>query len=516
MSDLPGSVIAETLPGIAFEWLRERRWFSSKGRELTGLTVNNWGALPLSQPGVIALVEARYASGRPEQYFLPLIASPEEQPEGVRTPPALTLSHDGTRWYLHDAFQLTAFQRLLMEHLITGQDLPLEHGRLVFKPEAALKESPPPLSQIRLVTAEQSNTSVIYDRQAILKCFRRVVAGLNPDVEVSRFLTTRAGFEHTPAMLGSIDYVTADDTAHSLGLLQAFVANEGDAWEHSLKLLGEFLSQTRQLDPASADREATARRLALRQLDEIRRLGALTGELHLALAGDADDPDFAPRPLTTEQVSAWQSAIRDDAATMLDDLERRAPDLPAEQQSAVRALLGDRAEIERRIDDLAPLADAGVTMTRYHGDYHLGQVLVSERGFLILDFEGEPLRSLAERRSHSSPLKDVAGMLRSFSYAAHAGLLAARDDHKSDAASATEAQLEIWAESWERAARDVFLAGYTETTQGAAFVPEQLELLHAALAVFELEKALYELRYELNNRPDWLLIPLRGIQHTLR
>lgn len=516
MSDLPGSVIAEALPGIALDWLRERRWFSSKGRELTALNVNAWGTLPLPQPGVLALVEACYASGRPEQYFLPLIASREEQPEGVRMPPALMLSHDDTRWYLHDAFQFIGFQRLLLEQLIAGEDLPLEQGRLVFKPEAALPEAPPPLKQIRLVTAEQSNTSVIYDRQAILKCFRRVVAGLNPDVEVSRFLTTRAGFEHTPAMLGSIDYVAADDTSHSLGLLQAFVPNEGDAWEHSLKLLGEFLAQTRQFDPADADREATTRRLAARHLDEIRRLGALTGELHLALASDTSDPDFAPRPLTAEQVTAWQSAIRDDAATMLDDLQRRAPDLPAEQQSGVRALLDDRAEIERRIDGLAPLAESGVTLTRFHGDYHLGQVLVSERGFLILDFEGEPLRSLAERRAHSSPLKDVAGMLRSFSYAAHAGLLATRDDHEAAASDSIEKQLESWAASWEQCARDAFLAGYTETTRGAAFVPNQPDLLQAALAVFELEKALYELRYELNNRPDWLLIPLRGIQHTLR
>lgn len=516
MSGLPGSVIAEVLPGIAFDWLRQRRWFSSKGRELTALTVNDWGALPLPEPGVIALVEARYTSGWPEQYFLPLIASREAQPAGVRTPPALTLSHDDTSWHLHDAFQFTAFQRLLMEHLVAGRDLPLEQGRLIFKPEAALGTSSPPLTQTRLVTTEQSNTSVIYDHQAILKCFRRVVAGLNPDVEVSRFLTTRAGFEHTPAMLGSIDYVTIDGTVHSLGLLQAFVANQGDAWEHSLKLLGEFLTQARQIDAPDADRTATTRRLASRLLDEIRQLGVLTGELHLALASDRNDPDFAPRPLTAAQVAAWQLAIRDEGATVLDDLARRAPNLPAEQQSAVRSLLNDRAKIEKRIDDLAPLAEAEVTMTRYHGDYHLGQVLVSERGFLILDFEGEPLRSLAERRSHSSPLKDVAGMLRSFSYAAHAGLLAAREEHESDEAAAIEVQLGAWAATWERCARDSFLAGYTKTTDGAAFVPDQPDLLQATLAVFELEKALYELRYELNNRPDWLLIPLRGIQHTLR
>jgi maltose alpha-D-glucosyltransferase / alpha-amylase len=517
MSDLH-TAIAESLPRISADWLRERRWFSSKGRELLSLTVNDWGALPLDLPGVIALVEARYASGRPEQYFLPLIATPEAQPDGVRTPPALTLAQADGSWYLHDAFQFPVFQRLLMEHLIAGDELPLAGGRLSFQPEAGLHESLPPLAQIRLVTAEQSNTSVIYDRQAILKCFRRVVAGLNPDVELSRFLTTRAGFAHTPAMLGSIDYHSADGTAHSLGLLQAFVPNKGDAWEHSLALLAEFLAQARQTAADSdAERVAATRRLAAAQLVELRRLGALTGALHLALASDPADPDFAPRPLTEEQIAAWQSAIRDEGSAVLDDLERRAAELPVEQQSAVRSLLNDRATIEERVADLAPLGTAGVTTTRYHGDYHLGQVLVSERGFLILDFEGEPLRSLAERRSHSSPLKDVAGMLRSFSYAAHAGLLAARDGQ--DAAGANQSledRLGPWSAAWEQCAREAFLEGYCETTREAAFVPQQPDLLRAALAVFELEKALYELRYELNNRPDWLLIPLRGIQQALR
>jgi maltose alpha-D-glucosyltransferase/alpha-amylase len=513
MSDLPVSVIAEALPRIGFDWLRERRWFSSKGRSLAALTLNDWGALPLSDPGVVALVEARYTSGRPEQYFLPLIASTEQQPAGVRTPPALTLEHAGTTWYLHDAFQFGAFQRLLIEHLIGGDALPLQRGRLVFGPEDALRQSPPPLKETRLVTAEQSNSSIIYDRAAILKCFRRVVAGLNPDVEVSRFLTTRAGFQHTPAMLGRIDYVAADEITHSLGLLQAFVPNQGDAWEHTLEQIGDFLTAAREHE-ADADLVPETRRLAAQALDEIRQLGVLTGDLHRALASDPNDPDFAPRPLSAAQVSAWQAALNAEGAAVLDDLEQRAADLPAEQQRAVKSLLSDRSKIERRVADLTALGEAGVTITRYHGDYHLGQVLNSERGFLILDFEGEPLRSLAERRAHSSPLKDVAAMLRSFSYAAHAGLLAAREQAGEDG-QALEARLAPWMSAWERSARERFLNGYLQVVRGADFVPTEPELLHTALAVFELEKALYELRYELNNRPDWLLIPLRGIQRTL-
>ncbi|HEX6288434.1 MAG TPA: putative maltokinase [Herpetosiphonaceae bacterium] len=515
MSALPVTAIVEAIPRLSPDWLRERRWFSSKGRALESLTVNDWGALPLSVPGVVALVEARYTSGRAEQYFLPLIASPEAQPAETRTPPALTLTHADTTWYLHDAFQFGAFQRLLMERLLAGTTLDLQHGRLVFGLEEALRRSPPPLQQTRLVTAEQSNSSIIYDRAAILKCFRRVVAGLNPDVEVSRFLTSHAGFQHTPAMLGSIDYVATGDVGHSLGLLQEFVPNQGDAWEHTLLRLADMLSAAHTKRPAD-DLAGETRRLAAEQLSEMRQLGALTGELHLALSSDPDDPAFAPRPLSPQHVSAWQAAIRDEGTAVLDDLEQRAAQLPAEQQRAVRVLLDDRAGIERRIAGLAPLGQAGVTITRFHGDYHLGQVLVSERGFLILDFEGEPLRSLQERRAHSSPLKDVAGMLRSFSYAAHAGLLAARDKAEdAEARRALETTLAPWAAAWERCAREAFLDGYVQTTRGAAFVPRQPELLQTALAVFELEKALYELRYELNNRPDWLLIPLRGIQQTL-
>jgi trehalose synthase-fused probable maltokinase len=517
MSDLPVSAIVEAIPTLSPDWLRERRWFSSKGRSLQALTVNDWGVLSLPDPGVVALVEARYTSGQPEQYFLPLIATSEAQPAESRTPPALTLTHAATTWYLHDAFQFGTFQRLLLEDLIAGTTLPLHNGRLVFSSEAALREAPPPLDRTRLVTAEQSNSSIIYDHAAILKCFRRVVAGLNPDVEVSRFLTTRAGFPHTPAMLGWIDYVTADNVGHSLGLLQAFVPNHGDAWEHMLRRLAAFFAAVRpSARPVADDPVGETRRVAAESLAEIRLLGTLTGELHLALASDPDDGDFAPRPLSPEQVSAWQTAIREEGASVLADLQQRALDLPTEQQSAVRALLDDRPAIERRIADLAPLGEAGVTMTRYHGDYHLGQVLVSARGFVILDFEGEPLRSLAERRAHSSPLKDVAGMLRSFSYATHAGLLAAREAAQDQAGGQwLEQELAPWAAAWECSAREMFLDGYIDTTRGAPFLPTQPDLLHAAIAVFELEKALYELRYELNNRPDWLVIPLRGIQQTL-
>jgi maltose alpha-D-glucosyltransferase/alpha-amylase len=183
--------------------------------------------------------------------------------------------------------------------------------------------------------------------------------------------------------------------------------------------------------------------------------------------------------------------------------------LPPAQQASVAALLAARPRIERRTAQLAALGEAGLVTTRYHGDYHLGQLLVTAQGFLILDFEGEPLRSLAERRAHGSPIKDVAGMLRSLSYAANTALASAKRE------AAEAAHLAPWTEAWEQCARTAFLDGYISTTQGTAFVPNDPALFHTAVAVFELEKALYELHYELNNRPDWLPIPLHGIQRVI-
>jgi maltose alpha-D-glucosyltransferase/alpha-amylase len=521
MTALPPQSLRDAIPHISFDWLRGRRWFSSKGRVLESLAVADWGALPLEQPAILALAHVRYSAGRDEQYFLPLIASLEAQPSGVRVPHALTIDHNGTTWFVHDAFQFASFRRLLMELLLSGGEVLTQRGQVVFRPEEALRVSPPPLEDIKLVTAEQSNSSIIYDRRAILKCFRRVVAGTNPDVEVSQFLTTRAGFRHTPSMLGNIAYMPEDGVEHSLGLLQAFVPNEGDAWEHTLAALDQFLSAAQHHEhPTGGGRMHETRRLMASNLDEIKRLGTLTGEMHRALASDSTDPDFAPRPLLSEQVRDWQTTILKDSEAMLRELEQRKDTLPHAQQASVAALLAARPRIEMRTSQLAALGEAGLVTTRYHGDYHLGQILVSAQGFLILDFEGEPLRSLAERRAHSSPIKDVAGMLRSLSYAAYTALSQAQGKAAAagqSTAPAEHAERDVagWTEAWEQCAREAFLDGYRSATHGAAFVPEEPELFDTVVAVFELEKAFYELNYELNNRPDWLPIPLQGIQRVI-
>jgi maltose alpha-D-glucosyltransferase/alpha-amylase len=287
-----------------------------------------------------------------------------------------------------------------------------------------------------------------------------------------------------------------------------------------LAALGQFLSAAQQQEIGSpAELISETQRLAAQQLTGIEQLGALTGEMHLALSHDANDPDFAPRPLLPAQVATWQATIRDESDTILGELGQRVGDLPAAEQAAIAALLDSRPRIAQRIAQLEALGNAGMVVTRFHGDYHLGQVLVSGQGWLILDFEGEPLRTLAERRAHSSPLKDVAGMLRSFGYAAYSAVLAAEQQilaaNPAETAGSIRAQLLPWAAAWEQCARAAFSNGYIQATQQAPFVPQEPALRDAAIAVFELEKGLYELNYELNNRPDWLPIPLQGIQRVI-
>ncbi|HMO56225.1 MAG TPA: putative maltokinase [Roseiflexaceae bacterium] len=490
-------VLCDALAHIDHAWLRGRRWFSSKGRTIASITVADWGSLPLDEPAILALLRVGYTRGRDEILLLPVAALAAESCDPAHAA-LLQISHAGIQWVLIDAFLLPDFQRLLIDRLIEGVPLALTGGRIDFAPAARLQALTLPRREIRLVTAEQSNTSIIYDRQAILKCFRRVVAGINPDVEVAHFLTSHTSFTSTPALLGSMAYTDAAGVVHSLGMLQEFVANQGDMWQHVQAHLTQLLATA-----TTAPDATLLRRHAAVALAELTTLGERTGALHQALASDVADPAFAPQPLTASQAATWEATIRDECRVTLADLAQRSSSLPSAVANDVAVLLADPVRVEAGLAGLTALGQAGVTMTRFHGDYHLGQVLVSERGLLILDFEGEPLRTLAERRAHGSPLKDVAGMLRSLSYAATAAAFA------SGAAMA-----HAWAAIWEAAAREAFLAGYCAATAGASFMPPP-PVFRAAVAAFEIEKAIYELNYELNNRPDWLAIPLRGILQSL-
>lgn len=314
---------------------------------------------------------------------------------------------------------------------------------------------------------------------------------------MGRFLTEIAHFSNSVPLAGIVDHVATDGTVTTLALLQAYVSNQGDGWLYTVNYLVRHLETQTEAERGHAI-DVHGAYLAL-----IEVLGRRTAELHRALAAVTGDAAFDPEPATEQDYAAWRKRVSGEAGATLQLLEQRAGDLSGPLGEAAQALLARRADVVATIE--ACPAPRGPTLkTRHHGDYHLGQVLVHENDFVIIDFEGEPGRTLAERRAKHSPLRDVAGMLRSFDYAQWTGL-------KNAAKSAEDhARLLPLAREWQAAVRRVFLAAYTETASGSGLYAS-FEDVAGVLRLFELEKAIYELRYEINNRPDWIHVPLQGI-----
>jgi maltose alpha-D-glucosyltransferase/alpha-amylase len=340
------------------------------------------------------------------------------------------------------------------------------------------------------VRAEQSNTSIIFGDDAIMKLFRRLEPGINPDVEIGRFLTTHARFAHTPPLLGVVRYEGSDGTRAIAGMLQGFLPGSTDAWQDALsRSRGFFAGEAGDDHPYERDAE---------------QLGRVTRELHDALAAPSEDADFGPRRATAEDVARWAASARHHVGEATALLAERAEEGKLRDEAQGRALLERREGELAHLDELVAAigSDAG-QLVRHHGDYHLGQVLRTREGdFQIIDFEGEPARPLGERRMRNSALRDVAGMLRSFAYAA--ATLAA--EHRGRAPAA---ELERRSARWERGARAAFLRGYLGRGH-APFLPSEQSRVDALLELFEMEKVYYEMMYELNNRPEWVWIPISG------
>jgi maltose alpha-D-glucosyltransferase/alpha-amylase len=323
---------------------------------------------------------------------------------------------------------------------------------------------------------------------------------VNPEVEIGRYLTDVAHFPNCVPLAGVMEHVDAEGAVTTLAVLQAYVRNQGDAWSYTLDYLARFLDANRAVSELPPDVHGAY--VAL-----VQTLGLRTAEMHAAFARRSGEPAFDPEPAHPADYAEWRRSLHEDALATFDLLGRRVDQLPAAVADDARELLAGRDRVLARIDAL-PLPETPVLRTRHHGDYHLGQVLLSKNDFIITDFEGEPARSLEERRRKHTPLRDVAGMVRSFSYAAAAAL------DKSAATAEEQAKLAPLVADWENQVRTAFLTAYDETARAAGIYASEADL-RALLAFFELEKALYELRYEINNRPDWVRTPLTGITRLL-
>jgi maltokinase len=441
------------------EWLLDRRWFGSKARNVAQIHVLDVVAIPGGPPALAsALVEARFPGGTHDVYQLLLGLRPDGFEEGVVGEVGGVTVYDA----FADPEACDRIGRLLRD----GSEIHGERARIEFHWLAEV-EPPREGARVRSIGAEQSNTSIVFDDALVLKAFRRVEAGVNPELEMLRFLSGR-GFPNVAPLGGWYQY-EGELMDATFGVVQRFVPNARDGWELALDELGT--------DPE-------------RFVGRLRELGAVIGHMHTVLASDASDPAFTPEEPSDESLALL-------TATIDEEIEQVFLELP--DSEAVHPIAGHAAEVRDRLQLLSHVGARG-RLIRTHGDLHLGQTMLGgDDRWVVLDFEGEPARPLLERRRKRSPLRDVAGMLRSFAYAA----------------SASSLQRGVPApEGWEERAREAFLGGYLEAVDPVLLPPGEAPT-RTMLTIFELEKAVYELRYELNNRPDWVGIPVAGIARLL-
>ena len=458
------SVVELIDPETLRAWLVEQRWYASKSREVGQLNLLEVAPLDGDEPEpqmALALVEARFHAGTHELYQLPLGFRHVDEGWSEHV-----IAQVGDRT-MYDAVADPECARRLAAAMADGRRLEHEDGVWTFALAGDGQPSDRALTDVRPVGVEQSNSSIVLGDELILKAYRRIEPGPNPELELLRFLTDH-GFEHIARLSGWYEH-TGRLVDATLGLLQEFLSGGRDGWELVLDALADGRGD-----------EA---------LSELAALGEVTAEMHTVLGSDSNDPTFAPEEPSTESLSLL-------LATIDEEIEAIFRDIPETETTS--PIAGRGQEVREQLRGLAHTG-AGGRVIRTHGDYHLGQTMLTARGWVVLDFEGEPARTLPQRRQKRSPLRDVAGMLRTFAYAA----------------SASDLQRGVPApEDWEQRARDAFLDAYLGAVD-QRLLPHGQDSARRLLSIFELEKAVYELRYELNNRPDWVGIPVAGIARLL-
>jgi trehalose synthase-fused probable maltokinase len=508
------TALAAQLP----EYLLKQRWFGGKARNIASVDVDDTLSIPINGgSGYIFVAVVHYADGADEFYAIPLVRSDDAGGEGLKVAGA-----DGSPMLLADGLKNAAFLTALAELIEKETAIAGEKGELRgLQTSAYSKLSPETVRSLtpKPVGAEQSNTSVIYGDRLILKFFRRIQEGINPDLEIGQFLTEKTALSSVPPLAGTLEYQARDGKPMAQGMLQKFVANQGNAWGFTLKSLANYYDEVRKISAADTSAAtagkqfeampACAKSSVETYLAAAELLGQRTAEMHLALASDPSDPAFAPEPFTMDSQQALEQSVNRLLVHVFSLLRDKTKYLPHEWRGRAEKLAERESEIAARINT-ALREPIRAMRTRIHGDYHLGQVLRTESDFVIIDFEGEPARSIEERRVKRSPLQDVAGMLRSFHYAAFAPLLG-EDRVKGDDVT----RIGIWAEAWNTWVADRYLAKYFATAKDASYLPATQAEIQTVLELHLLEKAIYELGYELNNRPSWVGIPLQGIGKIL-
>ena len=494
-------------------YLPKRCWYAAKQLALKSARIAQATLLPHAQsrphlmPPMLAELEIETERGR-DLYLLPMGYIREEDIV-TALPQQLALARvrrGRTVGFLTDAYALDSFTYVILYLLRAQANLPSQDGEVRFIPTeelAKLEMGNEPA--IRRMSAEQSNSSLIIEDMAVLKVIRHIAPGIHPEAEMGRYLT-QIGYANSPAMLGEVTRFAADGTPHTLMIMQRFLHNQGDAWEYTLDTLERAIHHAMVGESTSS--EALAADL-VKPEEELMRLattlGKRLGELHHALATPTDQPDFAPHIATEEDVLSWQQGARDQLEAAFEVLRTHSDwNDPADAECAHR-LLEQREALLQKVEELAR-AGIGTKRIRIHGDFHLGQVLVSQGDVFIVDFEGEPARTLEQRREKNSPMRDVAGLLRSFDYAA----AVARNSGLGDLSEEDVVRKREILDAFVPQSQQTFLAAYREAAYGEN-IPMKAEADDALRRMFVLEKSAYEICYEAANRPTWLSVPLHGM-----
>jgi maltose alpha-D-glucosyltransferase / alpha-amylase len=522
-------------------YVQSQRWFGGKARNIKSASFREIVPITFNSTNAsMTQVVIEYTEEDPDTYILPLaFASGERAQQILESAPNSVLAKLTVRdkegektGCLYDAIFDKAFCKSVVDMIARRRHLRGRTGEFIASPLRTLRSEPLEAVtnlEVSSMRSDQSNSSVVFGDKFILKLFRRTESGINPDVELGAFLTERVGFPHSPPVAGTVEYRSKKGDTAAVGILQKFVPNEGDAWRHTLDALSQYFARavTRPADELK-DLEwrvpfverlehttvpALAGELVGPYVENIKLLGQRTAELHVALASNTEDPDFAPEPFSVLYQRSLYQSMRNHSGQMFQLLRKNLMSLRGPVLDQALKVLDQQSEVLNRFRTLLSRKMTAYR-TRIHGDFHLGQVLYTGKDYVIIDFEGEPARPLTERRIKRSPIRDVAGMLRSFHYAAYTSLFG----HVGSAMVRPEdlAAMEPWARIWNVWISSTFLNSYLQHTQSGGFLPSDREEINILLNVYLFEKALYELGYELNNRPDWVHIPLVGIRQLLQ
>ncbi len=507
---------SEVIPAF----LPRQKWFAAKDQGVAGVRVLAHGEIdrPTAEGAVTEvflpqIIEAQLANGDRQRYFLPLAAiwSPggSELRQGLLPATLAELRQSRREGALVDALAHDGFPLAMIEAIRRDATVSLAGGEIRFRKTPIFERGGVPEGLvIRPVGTNQSSSSVLFEDYALLKIYRPLYPGPHPAIEMARFLVEHGGFANTPPLLATIELDMAGETS-ALGVLFCHVRNQGDAWNQALDYLGRYLDDAQLGGAAFGGAAGDASDLPDPDhffLMLARQLGIRAAEMHRTLAENAgDDPDFGPEPIGRDDLAEWRGELENAADDVLSALERAQPGLSGPTRDLAEQLLSAPGGLLPLIRWLTPARVAG-QKTRYHGDFHLGQVIVVQNDFFIVGFEGAPGLPPAARRRKSSPLRDVAAMIRSFDYATVAAVR-----ELAESRPGAEPRMAELAEAWRQRAVDGFRAAYRKSMRGCASYPASKKQARDMIAFFTLERAVHELSYELANRPAWVEIPLKGI-----